>query len=361
MNNLPSNLNSFFAPAGALDTISGELRDSFAANNNAFALADLKAGAGALRYIKVGKTDFSLMEGGTELRTIHFNSLVGVLVGASDTTFGVWYQQKYQPGQEAKKTPDLVWKIWDDTKNLPDALPQEYRERDENGRWKFQQKKRLVFALLEQQPDGSFAIDFDHPCRMDITGMSIYTNAPRAAKLAQVNTYKWAGLENFCKRFSTGAVRLTPNMFFTQIVVDPEAPSGVVSFVPCCANGRPNILSQEMLIKVNDCMLAESTKQLAEVQEILDFHSDAESPAPAQPTRVVYQAPVIEEIPAAPVAQPAPMAQPQPAPVQNTMESLLAQADAALHGGAPAAQPAAAPAKDAADNNVQSLLDQLTF
>ena len=353
---LPAEFNSMFAPINSLANISDDARNLF---NASFGEAFSGMTGGGVRRIRVAKTNFELIDG-NNVTPVPSDGLIGVLVGASRGNYATWYARSYAPGQEPA-APDLVWEIDPACTVFPDALPAQYREKvNINGklRWAFQIRKRLAFALL-RNIDGQPVLDTDHPYMLDITSMSMYGDGVPAQ-----NMYRWAGLRSVCQQASTSGITVTPNMFLTQIVLDPTVSvAGVVMFRPCMQNGQLGILAPDMLKKVYDCMLSEGTKELVTIHEKLTLDD-------AQPTATAdtLQQPQIVTVP--PVTQPAPAPapeQPKPAPVQPApqteigMASLLAQAEAAMHGTPAPAQPATTPAADATENNVQALLDQLSI
>lgn len=360
MSNLPVSMDSMFVTSGSLAQLPEEITKAFASSyEDAFA----GMGGAGQRRIRIRKTDFELLDGGSST-VIPANELAGVFVGAAKSNYAVWYERDYAPGQEPE-APDLIWNIDNNFTVFPDALPEEYRQKVMRGgklRWAFQIRKRLAFVLLRNF-NGQNVLDCDHPYILDVTAMSLYGNG-----LPQQNMYKWSGLRDLCQQYSAGGIQVTPSMFLTQIVLDPTVSvSGVVMFRPYFdRNNHLAFLSPDIMSQVYTTMCAESTQELLTVREKLTYGDDSqEAPSkPAKPVRKEAAAPVQK-------AEPQPQPQPQPVTVPHAepakdaaMRTLLDQAEAAMSkkaGVEAPVQKTEAAAEGPVANNVQALLDELSF
>lgn len=372
MANLPVSMDSMFVSSSSLSQLPEEITKTFAASyEDAFA----GMGGAGQRRIRIRKTDFELLDGGSST-AIPANELAGVFVGAAKSNYAVWYERDYAPGQEPE-APDLIWEIDSACTVFPDALPEEYRHKVMRGgklRWGFQIRKRLAFVLLRNF-NGTNVLDCDHPYILDVTAMSLYGNG-----LPQQNMFKWAGLRDLCQQYSVGNIQVTPSMFLTQIVLDPTVSvSGVVMFRPYFdRNNHLAFLNPDIMSQVYETACSEGTRELLTVREKLTYGDDNENAVPVQEHKPAPK-------PAAPVQAPkpaAPVQEPKPAPVQKevkaevphaepvkdaAMRSLLDQAEAAMSQGKTAtvshntAKAAPAPDEGPVANNVQALLDELSF
>lgn len=359
MSNLPVSMDSMFVTSGSLAQLPEEITKAFASSyEDAFA----GMGGAGQRRIRIRKTDFELLDGGSST-VIPANELAGVFVGAAKSNYAVWYERDYAPGQEPE-APDLIWNIDNNFTVFPDALPEEYRQKVMRGgklRWAFQIRKRLAFVLLRNF-NGQSVLDCDHPYILDVTAMSLYGNG-----LPQQNMYKWSGLRDLCQQYSAGGIQVTPSMFLTQIVLDPTVSvSGVVMFRPYFdRNNHLAFLSPDIMSQVYNIMCAESTQELLTVREKLTYGDDIQeaSSRPAKPVRKEAAAPVQKAEP-----QPQPVAVPHAEPAKDAaMRTLLDQAEAAMSQGKTetvsrnTAKAAPAPDEGPVANNVQALLDELSF
>lgn len=310
---------------------------------------------GTFRRIKPRKVDFILHDGGNQ-ESIPHNGLYAVLIGAAPHNHCIWYARDYAPGQEAGP-PDLVW-IQPSPDVFPAALPQQFRQKVmRNGaeRWAFQICRRTVWAIIRNSADGQMSLDLERPYVLDLTAMSMFGKSK-----AENNFYRWGGLKTVCDTHSNSGFVCTPSMFITQIVIDTDSPmSGVVMFKPMRdANGNLSLLDGGTIMKVHECRMRQSTQDMLTVHEKLDYEALPEVPAAAPQQPVA--APVPQSVPvAAPIPQPTlltpapqPVAAPAPqpvapapdaAPVNNSMESLLAQAQQLLNSQNAAPQPTPVP------------------
>ena len=364
MANLPVSMDSMFVSSSSLSQLPEEITKAFASSyEDAFA----GMGGAGQRRIRIRKTDFELLDGGSST-AIPANELAGVFVGAAKSNYAVWYERDYAPGQEPE-APDLIWEIDSACTVFPDALPEEYRHKVMRGgklRWGFQIRKRLAFVLLRNF-NGVNVLDCDHPYILDVTAMSLYGNG-----LPQQNMFKWAGLRDLCQQYSVGNIQVTPSMFLTQIVLDPTVSvSGVVMFRPYFdRNNHLAFLNPDIMSQVYETACSEGTRELLTVREKLTYGDDNENAVPVQEHKPAPK-------PAAPVQEPKPAPKPA-APVQKevkadvphaepvkdaAMRSLLDQAEAAMSQGKTETVSRTAPAPDEGPvaNNVQALLDELSF
>lgn len=356
MSNLPiSSMDGMFVSSGSLSQLPEELTKAFASSyEDAFA----GMGGAGQRRIRIRKTDFELLDGGSST-VVPAQELAGVFVGAAKSNYAVWYERDYAPGQEPE-APDLIWNIDPEFTVFPDALPEEFRQKVMRGgklRWAFQIRKRLAFVLLRNF-GGQTVLDCDHPYILDVTAMSLYGNG-----LPQQNMFKWSGLRDLCQQYSAGGIQITPSMFLTQIVLDPTVSvSGVVMFRPYFdRNGKLAFLNPDIMSQVYATMCAQSTQDLLTVREKLTYGDD-NTQAPAAPKATAPAAP------AAPKLKPETVSVPHAEPAKDAaMRTLLDQAEAAMSHKAGTA-PASAPVQNKPSseenpvaNNVQALLDELSF
>ena len=305
------------------------------------------------RRIRVGKTQFTL-DNGQSKEIVPADRLFAVLVGVAEFNHCVWYERDYMPGQEPE-APDLVWIQRTNTDaDYPAALPVQFRTKQMvNGaeRWKYTILRRTVWAVIRTDINGQMILDVDNPYVLDLTSMSLFGKG-----IPEQNMYKWSGLIDLCRSYSSTNATITPSMFVTQLILDPNVSvNGVVNFRPSRdANGMMSLLDTNTLMRVFDCMRSDKVAELLKVRE---KHEYGDTPAATQP---VYQQPAPQPAPAPapapqpvyqqPAPQPDPAPAPQPAAPAASMDSLLAEAAAVLNGeptnpvaqSAPAPQPAPA-------------------
>ena len=295
------------------------------------------------RRIRVGKTQFTL-DNGQSKEIVPADRLFAVLVGVAEFNHCVWYERDYMPGQEPE-APDLVWVQRTNTDaDYPAALPVQFRTKQMvNGaeRWKYTILRRTVWAVIRTDINGQMILDVDNPYVLDLTSMSLFGKG-----IPEQNMYKWSGLIDLCRSYSSTNATITPSMFVTQLILDPNVSvNGVVNFRPSRdANGMMSLLDTNTLLRVFDCMRSDKVAELLKVRE---KHEYGAAPADVQP---VYQQPAPQPAPAPapqpvyqqPAPQPAPAPAPQPTAPATSMDSLLAEAAAVLNGEPvnPMAQPA---------------------
>lgn len=254
-----------------------------------------------LRRIRVGKVGFILQDGQNK-ETVAFDQLFGVFVGSGPTNHAVWWTKDFVPGQEPEE-PDLCWYMpTPDT--YPDALPQQFRSKiNKNGRevWAFQILRRVAFVLM-RNINGQFFLDVEKPYIMDLSSMSLFGKG-----MPEQNMYKWSGIRDMCSQNSTTQIRVMPSMFITKIVVDVNAPSGVVMFMPMRdqQSGQLQFLDPSLVLSVHDCAQKQSTRDMLKIREKLTLNGEA----PAQ---------FVQTATTTPPQQSAPVSYPQQvAPVQS--------------------------------------------
>ena len=314
------------------------------------------------RRIRVGKTQFTL-DNGQSKEIVPADRLFAVLVGVAEFNHCVWYERDYMPGQEPE-APDLVWVQRTNTDaDYPAALPVQFRTKQMvNGaeRWKYTILRRTVWAVIRTDINGQMILDVDNPYVLDLTSMSLFGKG-----IPEQNMYKWSGLIDLCRSYSSTNATITPSMFVTQLILDPNVSvNGVVNFRPSRdANGMMSLLDTNTLMRVFDCMRSDKVAELLKVREKHEYgdtpaatqpvyQQPAPQPAPAPAPQPVYQQPAPQPAPApapqpvyqqpAPQPAPAPAPAPQPAAPATSMDSLLAEAAAVLNGEPtnPVAQPA---------------------
>lgn len=311
---------------------------------NAMALQMGDGFQGTLNFIRPGKMNFKLVEGGSA-REVNNGEVVAVLLGVAPHDHCTWYEKQYVQGQEPEE-PDLVWE-WPNQSVFPPALPEQFRRKQLiNGkeRWAFRVARRTVWALVARDANGVPSLNLQSPYILDITSMSMFGKSEPDA-----NTYKFSGLMSLCQRLSQPpAFICSPSMFMTQILIDPAAPvSGVVVFRPAFQNGSPQYLDSDTFQNVLELMMSQAVKDMLKVREKLERGPRAA--APAQPASQPVSQTVSQPTQAQPTNQPAqerPVSQPVSQPAQQVVpsEDLLAQAQAVLDGAAPA-QPVSQPAR----------------
>lgn len=324
-------------PVSQLPILNSDVLQTF---TNVFDDAFNGFGGANFRRIKVRKLDFALCENGAQ-EVVPANGLYAVLVGAAPVNHCVWYSRVYAPGQEPE-APDLTW-IQHTPDTFPDALPVEFRRKQNvNGqeRWAFQICRRTVWCVA-RIVNGQLFLDTEKPYIFDLTSSSLFGKS-----IPEQNMYKWGGLRDVCRQYSTATFTCTPSMFLTQIVLDVNSPvQGVVMFKPMRDNnGNMLFLDESNLYQVQECAMRQSTQDLAVVREKLTYGD-----APAQ--TVEQAAPVlsglmqeIQTVP--PVAPSAPAPAQQPTISAEAFGNLLDAADSILGsvGGAldtPSAMPEA--------------------
>lgn len=340
-------------PVSQLPILNSDVLQTF---TNVFDDAFNGFGGANFRRIKVRKLDFALCENGAQ-EVVPANGLYAVLVGAAPVNHCVWYSRVYAPGQEPE-APDLTW-IQHTPDTFPDALPVEFRRKQNvNGqeRWAFQICRRTVWCVARIVNRQLF-LDTEKPYIFDLTSSSLFGKS-----IPEQNMYKWGGLRDVCRQYSTATFTCTPSMFLTQIVLDVNSPvQGVVMFKPMRDNnGNMLFLDESNLYQVQECAMRQSTQDLAVVREKLTY-GDAPVQAPVQtPVQAPVQAPVqtveqaapllsglmqeIQTVP--PVAPSAPAPAQQPTISAEAFGNLLDAADSILGsvGGAldtPSAMPEA--------------------
>ena len=297
--------------------------DAFLAN----AFGDFQSG---YRYLRPKKINFQVDGGGASIQ-LENNKVVGVLLGVAPHNFCTWYERKYQVGMEPT-APDLVW-VQTTPDTFPDALPEQYRKKVNvggNERWDFRIARRTVWALVTQDGNGQYMLDLDNPVIFDMTSASMYGKSDDAS-----GTYKWAGMKQFCAKYSSAGHSCSPLMFYTQIMLDINSPvQGVVVFRPVLNNnGVPAFLDNDTYAMVVEKAQSAVVADMLKVTEILTY---GQNKVPQTPPVQAATAP----------AQPEPVRpepQPEPAPVQPSENGgLLEQAQALLSKPAqPAPEPVA--------------------
>lgn len=301
-------------PVAQLPILNSDVMQAFV---NVFDDAFNGFGGANFRRIKVRKLDFALCENGAQ-EVVPANGLYAVLVGAAPVNHCVWYSRVYAPGQEPE-APDLTW-IQHTPDTFPDALPVEFRRKQNvNGqeRWAFQICRRTVWCVA-RIVNGQLFLDTEKPYIFDLTSSSLFGKS-----IPEQNMYKWGGLRDVCRQYSTATFTCTPSMFLTQIVLDVNSPvQGVVMFKPMRDNnGNMLFLDESNLYQVQECAMRQSTQDLAVVREKLTYgDAPAQVQTPVQPTVSVTpaQSPV-----QAPVQTPVqtPVQAPVQAPVQTVEQA----------------------------------------
>ena len=324
-------------PVSQLPILNSDVLQTF---TNVFDDAFNGFGGANFRRIKVRKLDFALCENGAQ-EVVPANGLYAVLVGAAPVNHCVWYSRVYAPGQEPE-APDLTW-IQHTPDTFPDALPVEFRRKQNvNGqeRWAFQICRRTVWCVA-RIVNGQLFLDTEKPYIFDLTSSSLFGKS-----IPEQNMYKWGGLRDVCRQYSTATFTCTPSMFLTQIVLDVNSPvQGVVMFKPMRDNnGNMLFLDESNLYQVQECAMRQSTQDLAVVREKLTY---GDAPAQAQPTvsttpaATVHQVqtPVQPTVPVTPAQSPVQTVE-QDAPVlSGLMQEIQTVPPVAPSAPAPAQQP----------------------
>lgn len=309
-------------PVAQLPIINSDVMQAFV---NVFDDAFNGFGGANFRRIKVRKLDFALCENGAQ-EVVPANGLYAVLVGAAPVNHCVWYSRVYAPGQEPE-APDLTW-IQHTPDTFPDALPAEFRRKQNiNGqeRWAFQICRRTVWCVA-RIVNGQLFLDTEKPYIFDLTSSSLFGKS-----IPEQNMYKWGGLRDVCRQYSTATFTCTPSMFLTQIVLDVNSPvQGVVMFKPMRDNnGNMLFLDESNLYQVQECAMRQSTQDLAVVREKLTY---GDAPAQAQPTVSVTPAQSPVQSPVQTVEQAAPV-------LSGLMQEIQTVPPVAPSAPAPAQQP----------------------
>lgn len=324
-------------PVAQLPIINSDVLQTF---TNVFDDAFNGFGGANFRRIKVRKLDFALCENGAQ-EVVPANGLYAVLVGAAPVNHCVWYSRVYAPGQEPE-APDLTW-IQHTPDTFPDALPVEFRRKQNvNGqeRWAFQICRRTVWCVA-RIVNGQLFLDTEKPYIFDLTSSSLFGKS-----IPEQNMYKWGGLRDVCRQYSTATFTCTPSMFLTQIVLDVNSPvQGVVMFKPMRDNnGNMLFLDESNLYQVQECAMRQSTQDLAVVRENLTY---GDAPAQAQPmvsttpaaTVHQVQTPVQPTVPVTPAQSPVQTVE-QAAPLlSGLMQEIQTVPPVAPSAPAPAQQP----------------------
>ena len=324
-------------PVSQLPILNSDVLQTF---TNVFDDAFNGFGGANFRRIKVRKLDFALCENEAQ-EVVPANGLYAVLVGAAPVNHCVWYSRVYAPGQDPE-APDLTW-IQHTPDTFPDALPVEFRRKQNvNGqeRWAFQICRRTVWCVA-RIVNGQLFLDTEKPYIFDLTSSSLFGKS-----IPEQNMYKWGGLRDVCRQYSTATFTCTPSMFLTQIVLDVNSPvQGVVMFKPMRDNnGNMLFLDESNLYQVQECAMRQSTQDLAVVREKLTY---GDAPAQAQPTvsttpaATVHQVqtPVQPTVPVTPAQSPVQTVE-QDAPVlSGLMQEIQTVPPVAPSAPAPAQQP----------------------
>lgn len=300
-------------PVAQLPIINSDVMQAFV---NVFDDAFNGFGGANFRRIKVRKLDFALCENGAQ-EVVPANGLYAVLVGAAPVNHCVWYSRVYAPGQEPE-APDLTW-IQHTPDTFPDALPVEFRRKQNvNGqeRWAFQICRRTVWCVA-RIVNGQLFLDTEKPYIFDLTSSSLFGKS-----IPEQNMYKWGGLRDVCRQYSTATFTCTPSMFLTQIVLDVNSPvQGVVMFKPMRDNnGNMLFLDESNLYQVQECAMRQSTQDLAVVREKLTY---GDAPVQAQPTVTTTPAATVHQVqtPVQPTVSVTPAQSPVQAPVQTVEQA----------------------------------------
>lgn len=324
-------------PVSQLPILNSDVLQTF---TNVFDDAFNGFGGANFRRIKVRKLDFALCENGAQ-EVVPANGLYAVLVGAAPVNHCVWYSRVYAPGQEPE-APDLTW-IQHTPDTFPDALPVEFRRKQNvNGqeRWAFQICRRTVWCVA-RIVNGQLFLDTEKPYIFDLTSSSLFGKS-----IPEQNMYKWGGLRDVCRQYSTATFTCTPSMFLTQIVLDVNSPvQGVVMFKPMRDNnGNMLFLDESNLYQVQECAMRQSTQDLAVVREKLTY---GDAPVQAQPTVTTtpaatvhqVQTPVQPTVPVTPAQSPVQTVE-QAAPLlSGLMQEIQTVPPVAPSAPAPAQQP----------------------
>ena len=300
-------------PVSQLPILNSDVLQTF---TNVFDDAFNGFGGANFRRIKVRKLDFALSENGAQ-EVVPANGLYAVLVGAAPVNHCVWYSRVYAPGQEPE-APDLTW-IQHTPDTFPDALPVEFRRKQNvNGqeRWAFQICRRTVWCVA-RIVNGQLFLDTEKPYIFDLTSSSLFGKS-----IPEQNMYKWGGLRDVCRQYSTATFTCTPSMFLTQIVLDVNSPvQGVVMFKPMRDNnGNMLFLDESNLYQVQECAMRQSTQDLAVVREKLTY---GDAPVQAQPTVTTTPAATVHQVqtPVQPTVSVTPAQSPVQAPVQTVEQA----------------------------------------
>ena len=300
-------------PVSQLPILNSDVLQTF---TNVFDDAFNGFGGANFRRIKVRKLDFALCENGAQ-EVVPANGLYAVLVGAAPVNHCVWYSRVYAPGQEPE-APDLTW-IQHTPDTFPDALPVEFRRKQNvNGqeRWAFQICRRTVWCVA-RIVNGQLFLDTEKPYIFDLTSSSLFGKS-----IPEQNMYKWGGLRDVCRQYSTATFTCTPSMFLTQIVLDVNSPvQGVVMFKPMRDNnGNMLFLDESNLYQVQECAMRQSTQDLAVVREKLTY---GDAPVQAQPTVTTTPAATVHQVqtPVQPTVSVTPAQSPVQAPVQAPVQT----------------------------------------
>ncbi len=226
-----------------------------------------------IRRIRVGKAGFILQDGQNK-EHVPFDQLFGVFVGSNTTNHAVWWIKDYMPGQEPEE-PDLCW-LMPTPDTYPDAMPQQFRKKiNKNGRdvWAYQILRRVAFVLM-RNVNGQSYLDMDKPYIMDISSMSLFGKG-----MPEQNMYKWAGIRDLCSQNSSSTMQVYPSMFITKIVVDVNAPSGVVMFMPMRdqQTGQLKFLDNNLIIQIHDVAQRSTTRDMLKIREKLTLEGAKET------------------------------------------------------------------------------------
>lgn len=314
-------------PAELMQALAGNFADAYSDFGSQF------------RSISLKGFQFTLRESGSSTVWPH-PTLPCVILAMGPDNHCTWFANSYTGEEGTQPTA-----VWYQKQGAPANVPASVLVKDANGRNQYKISRRIVLALLRQNPNtGEMFIDLDAPYVLDAGSMSIFGN-----DMPDQMAFSLSGLVRYCYRN-----KLLPLHFVTQIIFDRSASVPSVRFVPSNQNGQVLFLDKTNLQRVYEAAASPEVAQMVKVNQTkVDPEPEAAPVAPVAP----QAAPVAPQVapqaaPVAPNMPPAP--QPEPEPV-TPFEDVMAQAANAAKAAGATIQ-ANQPAGDDIQNELDSLL-----
>lgn len=319
-------------PAELMQALAGNFADAYSDFGSQF------------RSISLKGFQFTLRESGSSTVWPH-PTLPCVILAMGPDNHCTWFANSYTGEEGTQPTA-----VWYQKQGAPANVPASVLAKDANGRNQYKISRRIVLALLRQNPNtGEMFIDLDAPYVLDAGSMSIFGN-----DMPDQMAFSLSGLVRYCYRN-----KLLPLHFITQIIFDRSASVPSVRFVPSNQNGQVLFLDKTNLERV---YAAAASPEIAQMVKINQTKVEPEPEVAPQAAPVAPQAaPVAPNMPPAPEA-PVEDLPPQmqaaaaaPAPAAPS-EDVMAQAANAAKAAEATVQANQSAGSDAIQNELDSLL-----
>lgn len=244
---------------------------------------------GGFMSVSTARMQFGLRTGGDP---VQLGTEMDIIVVAEDNEdHCVYYANSYDGTAVA---PDAVWYR---SQKAPAIVPQSKLVKDSAGRYGYAVKRRivcLVFVNGKLNPS---------PVVFDISGQSLYKNAPNGAQFLSYTQY----------RKMLASMHALPVQVVTHCTFDPTASVSVIRF----SGSRPATADEIKVVMSQMDQIRELVHVQTKGDQLEGFKADPE-PAP-QPTAVPFNADQLTPVP-----------KPEAKPAADTKEPPMDSADAEL-------------------------------